>query len=249
MKRQNMENWLIDTPVAHRGLHDLKQGIPENSMSAFSAAMKKGYAIELDVHLTSDGSVVVFHDHDMSRLTDQSGTLSRFTMEDLSHIGLSGSRFGDVIPSLGEVMTFVDGQVPLLIELKNQSRNVGPLEKAVTALIEKYNGPCAVQSFNPWSMGWFAVHAPTIIRGQISYDYRDNKKLSFIRKWALKNLLFNRISRPHFVAYDVGSLPSIAVKLCRMWGLPTLSWTVKTDTDRIKALKHVDNIIFESISP
>ena len=55
-----------DKPIAHRGLHG--GDIPENSMPAFERAVDNGYNIELDVHITIDGVVVVFHDDTLTRV-------------------------------------------------------------------------------------------------------------------------------------------------------------------------------------
>lgn len=242
-------DWLRTQPVAHRGLHDAAKGIIENSPSAFEAAARGGYAIELDVHCSSDGEVIVFHDKDLDRVTRESGLVKERTAHELTQILLDGS--ADTIPTLRDVMGQVCGRVPLLIEIKNTGRMVGGLESRVAELLATYNGAAAVQSFNPYSMGWFAKHAPHILRGQISEGYRDAKevRLSPHERFVLRHLLLTPISRPNFVAYDCNALPAPGVRLAKAMGLPVLSWTVRSAEtwDRIKPF--IDNIIFEGFRP
>ena len=70
------KSWLVERFIAHRGLHD--EANPENSLGAFQNAINNDHPIELDVHLISDGTVVVFHDSTLSRLTgkDRKGQIN-----------------------------------------------------------------------------------------------------------------------------------------------------------------------------
>ena len=65
----------LNALYAHRGLHDNASEAPENSMAAFKKAVYAGYGIELDVHLTSDEKLVVFHDDDLSRICGRPETI------------------------------------------------------------------------------------------------------------------------------------------------------------------------------
>ena len=238
-------DWLRNLPVAHRGLHDPHKGIIENSPSAFEAAARAGYAIELDVHLSSDGEVIVFHDATLDRLTKETGKTSARTASELTQLTIEGS--ADTIPTLRDVLGQVAARVPVLIEIKNGARTIGPLEAAVAKDLENYYGVVAVQSFNPFSMGWFAKHTPHIRRGQISQDYKNytDRPLSWGQKFALTHMLMVPISRPQFVAYDCKALPSFVPSLTHKMGLPLLAWTVRTEAIQEKLAPHVDNIIFE----
>jgi glycerophosphoryl diester phosphodiesterase len=243
-------DWLRTLPVAHRGLHHAAKGIIENSPSAFEAAARVGYAIELDVHCSSDGEVIVFHDKELDRLTRQTGLVKERTAHELTQIQLDGG--ADTIPTLRDVLAQVRGRVPLLIEIKNSGRLVGGLEHRVAELLDGYKGEAAVQSFNPYSMGWFAKHAPHIRRGQISEGYRDEKeevRLAPHERFALRHLLLSPVSRPNFIAYDCNALPAPGPRIAMALGLPVLSWTVRTPDiwDRIRP--YVDNIIFEGFRP
>ncbi len=242
-------DWLRTLPIAHRGLHDPAKGIIENSPSAFEAAVRAGYAIELDVHLSADGEVVVFHDDTLDRLTNQSGKTSKFTASELTQMQIEGS--ADTIPTFKDVLSQVAARVPILIEIKNSKRCVGALEQGVAECLHTYYGAVAVQSFNPMSVGWFARNAPHLRRGQISQDYKnyDGRPLSPVQKFALTHMLLNYHSRPQFVAYDFSALPAFGPARARLLGLPVLSWTVKSEAVRRRIAPYVDNIIFEGFKP
>ena len=148
----------LTTPIAHRGYHDRSAGRRENSLSAFSAAIAAGYGIELDVQPSSDGVSMVFHDDTLDRLTDQTGPIRDRTAAELGALRLKDST--DTSPTLSAVLDLVAGQVPLLIEIKDQDGangpNVGPLEEAVAKTLNGYSGPVALMSFNPHSMAVIA---------------------------------------------------------------------------------------------
>lgn len=236
------KTWLVETPIAHRGFHD--ETSPENSLSAFKKAIQKGYAIELDVHMIADGTVVVFHDESLSRMTGNDGYLKFLTKNDLPMLYLNGTK--ETIPTLEEVLKVVDGQTPLLIEIKNTDK-VGQLEQKVIDILRKYKGEYAVQSFNPYSLGYFYQHAPEILRGQLS-GYFKGEKLSFVTKFALKRLmLLKKVAHADFISYDAKFLPNRFVKKHKK--LPLLAWTVNSQEEYLQVVKHCDNVIFQNFDP
>ena len=160
--------WLYERPFAHRGLHGLKKGVVENSRRAFLEAIRQRYGIELDVRPAADGTAMVFHDRVLDRLTAEKGPVSARSPEELSKIGLSGSK--DVIEPLGDILRFVAGRVPVLVELKEDSGRHEDLCKSVAGALARYKGNAAVVSFNPDMMDWFRRHAPKITRGIVSFD-------------------------------------------------------------------------------
>lgn len=235
-------SWLVETPIAHRGLHDKQH--PENSLSAFERAIDEGYPIELDVQLIADGTVVVFHDESLSRLTNNDGYIKFLNKSDLDMLELKDSK--EKIPTLEETLKFVDGRVPLLIEIKNQDK-VGELEKKVIDLLKDYKGQYAVQSFNPYVLEYFYKHAPNILRGQLAGFFR-GEKLSFIKKYALKRMMLNKkISKPDFISYEAKRVPNRFVRKFKT--LPLLVWTVTSQSEYLKVVKYCDNVIFENFEP
>ncbi len=236
------KTWLVETPIAHRGLHD--KNSPENSLGAFSKAIEKGYAIELDVQLLADNTVVVFHDESLARMTGNDGYLKYLSKEDLKALALKGTK--ETIPTLEQVLKLVNGQVPLLIEVKNKYK-VGQLEQALIDVMKNYKGEFAVQSFNPFSLGYFRQHAPNILRGQLSGFFK-GEKLGWAKKFALKRMSLNKkVSQPHFISYEAAALPNRFVKKYK--NLPLLAWTVRSKEEYLKTVKYCDNIIFEKFIP
>jgi len=237
---EHANRWLRQQPIAHRGLHD--EQLPENSLGAFQAAVARGYAIELDVRTTRDGTPVVFHDASLDRMTGHSALLHETKLEQLGPLQLKASR--ESIPTLEQTLSLVDGQSPLLIELKSR-RPVGKLESAVAGLLDTYKGPAAIQSFDPKSVAWFRKHRPKVTRGQLSGDFR-GQRMPWFQKAALARMVFNFQTAPDFIAYDHRCLPG---PLVRNAGIPLLAWTVTTPVEAARAKKHADNIIFEGFHP
>lgn len=233
---------LFTRPIAHRGLHD--ELTPENSLSAFSRAVKAGFPIELDVRPIDDGSVVVFHDDGIKRMTNRDGYVCKLSKSDLAEIRLAGS--DERIPYLSEVLELVDGRVPILIEIKNSNSNKsGELEQAVLDALRRYEGEYAVQSFNPYSMEFFKKNAPQIPRGQLSYVF-GKKEFSFFKRYMFNHLKVTKISSPDFISYAFNQLPN---KYVTRTNLPVLAWTVRSNSDMEKVLPHCDNFIFENFIP
>ena len=158
-------------PIAHRGLHDREAGVIENSLSAIRAAAVAGYALEVDVQLSADGEAMVFHDFDLDRLTAETGPVVARGATALGSIRLSGGR-GDRIPTLAQALKALAGRSPIVVEIKRQPAP-GPLEAAVAAALDAYDGPAAVMSFDPMSMLWFRRNAPHIRRGLVSCAFDD----------------------------------------------------------------------------
>ncbi|CAE7594436.1 yhdW [Symbiodinium microadriaticum] len=235
-------SWLTTHAFAHRGLHDRGRGIIENSPSAFAAAINGGYGIELDVQLTSDGEALVFHDRALKRLTGETGKVPEMTAAALTALTLTDSN--DHPPLLSETLAQVDGAVPILVELKTRpGEDAGGLEERVAELLKTYQGPVSVMSFSPESVGWFADNAPDIPRGQIAMNYfKVQAQMPEQMRSDLTLLRRNHISRPHFIAYDINSLPQPAVAAERAKGLPVLTWTVRNGQQWAKAYQNADAI-------
>ncbi len=229
--------WLKDTCFAHRGLHGT--GAPENSPTAFTAAIKHGMGIECDIQKSSDDQAIVFHDFELDRLTAQSGKLSSRSADQLGKIILNGSN--DAIPTLRKVLDQVSGQVPILIEVKSRGdRPVSSLCLAVRRVLEGYRGPHGVMSFDPRVARWFASHAPMTARGLVITEENDKALLGRIRRhfWLW-------IAKPDFLAYDIRDLPSRFAAAQRKRGMPVATWTVRSAELRVRASDHADAPIAE----
>ena len=234
-------DWLVEKYVAHRGLHDEES--PENSLSAFEKAIEKGYVIELDVQQIADGTVVVFHDTSLSRMTGQDGYLKNLITEDLSACYLEGTK--ETIPTFQQSLDLINGRTPIIIEVKNTLK-VGSLESATLEILKNYKGQFAIMSFNPYVLSWFKENAPEILRGQLSAFFKKDK-LSLVKKVVLKKMLLNKVAQPNFIAYEAEHLPNRYVR--KFNNLPLLAWTVRSQEEYMRVVKYCDNIIFENFEP
>ena len=244
---QGATHWLVQQPFAHRGLHDSE--LPENSLAAMEAAATLGLGLELDVHLAADDVPVVIHDYNLKRVVGVPDRVADLSSEDLAKVRLLGTGHG--VPTLRQVLRAA-GSAPTLIEIKSPPRAAKPgaLEAAVSACLEQdpFAHRRALMSFDPDCLGWFARHRPDTLRGQVSSDFRRVPiRLPPLRKWGLRHLLYNRTSRPHFIAYDVRALPALMAYLHRLRGLPLLAWTVKSEEALQHARRHADNVIWETL--
>ena len=238
-------SWIIEIPIAHRGLDN--GSIPENSMAAFRNAIEKGYTIELDVQFTKDKELIVFHDDDLSRLTNDNRKVKDVNYQELKNLKLENT--DEKIPTLKEVVEMVDNQVPLIIEIKDGEDTIGLSEKTYN-IMKNYKGRYAIQSFNPFILEWFKNNASEVIRGQLSGTFReDAESLKFYEKLVLKNLLLNFKSKPNFIAYELDGVNNLSVKLLKGRNYPIISWTIENEEDMKKAYESTDNIIFDNILP
>jgi len=239
-------DWLTAQPIAHRGLHDLQAGRPENTLAAFAAAIARAYAIECDVRLTADGEAVVFHDENLQRLTGSTGDVATTSLAAMRRLRVLGT--AEAPPSLADVMALVAGRVPVLIELKSIGAR-GPLEAAVYRELRRYRGHAAVMAFAPGSVAWFRRNAPEVVRGQLSGSYRGEGGPNVLRRFAYRHLLMLGVSRPDFVAHETNCLGLPSSRLWRRFGGPLLTWTAKTPADYARARPLADAIIFEAFEP
>lgn len=231
--------WLREWAFAHRGLHG--PGAPENSPTAFAGAIARGLGIECDIQRSSDGQAMVFHDATLDRLTAETGPVARRSATELGRIGLAGGQ--DTIPTLRQLLDQVAGQVPLLIEIKSPGddhRRIGALCLSVRRVLEGYQGPHAIMSFDPRIVRWFADHSPLTLRGLVVTEENDK---------ALPGMIRRRVSlwhaRPQFLAYDIRDLPSRFAAAQRARGLPVTTWTVRSPEHRERAAIHADAPIAE----
>lgn len=237
------DSWLLCKPIAHRGFHDKKS--PENSLRAFENAKRMGYAIELDLHLTEDRNLIVFHDKNVKRMTGENIKTIDLTSEKLEELRLLDT--DEKIPSFKEVIEIVAGKVPILIEIKNTSP-VGEVEEKLLEELEDYKGEYILQAFNPQRIKWLKNNAPHVIRGQLSGRLKGSK-MNKINRFMHMNLIFNFLTKPDFVNYEIKGLNSFVIKMLRRRGHPILSWTARSYDEYSKALNLSDNAVFENFVP
>jgi glycerophosphoryl diester phosphodiesterase len=243
-------SWLTHRPIAHRGLHGAPSGAAENAISAVTAAIKGGYAIEVDLQLSADAVPMVFHDGTLDRMTNAEGPVRARTAAELSAVTLRGT--SEAIPTLDELLATVAGRTPLFLELKTEWRRERDpaLVRRTAEALAGYDGPVAVMSFDPELVAASRRLMPERPHGIVACDSsnaRDFPRLSVMERFALTHLLHAPRTRPDFVAYRIHDLPTAATTLARRaFEVPLLTWTVRTQAERQKAARVADQVIFES---
>src|SRR5690242_8977853 len=243
--------WLTTHPIAHRGLHDASISVIENTAAAFSAAVARGYGMETNLQISADGEAMVHHDDSLGRLTEGTGRLA-----EMSAAQIKAARFKtgpDRILTLGELCDLVAGRASLLLELKSHFDGDTRLPKRAVEVLSGYRGPIAVMSFDPALIEPVRHLQPALTRGIVaerSYSHSEWRMLPQSVKRSMTWLLHAPRSRPQFIAYSVKDLPAAPPLLARtLFGLPLLTWTVRSDADRKVAARWADQIIFEGWRP
>lgn len=232
-------SWLTKRPIAHRGLHDMNKKVWENTLSAFRRAMDRNFAIECDVHLSSDRVPVVIHDGDLKRLTGEDGFVWQRTGAELQ--ALRVGRTKDHVPLLSDLLELVRGKVPLVIEVKGIAGHDEGLVEAVGAQLKNYKGKAAVMSFDHWLVRDFKRYLPDIPVGLTAYG-KDN---------ALIEAHFAMLAHGlDFTSYAAGDLPNPFVSFVReRLKMPVITWTIRDKPAIDLTFKYADQMTFEGFDP
>lgn len=241
---------------AHRGLHNIEAGVPENSMLAFARARDAGYGIELDVHLTADAELAVIHDSDLLRLTGEQGLVEEKTIDELGEYRLCET--DEVIPTLKEVLDILepsawDQSVPLIVEIKTSNNNVAAIMPLVMEELDAHHIRYCIESFDPRVLMWLKAERPEVIRGQLAENFMRDEESEYLPRplrAVLSRLMANCVTRPDFIAYkfDDRALPAL-----RLLGGPLAAkiiyWTIRTPEDMAASEKEGAPVIFEGFEP
>jgi glycerophosphoryl diester phosphodiesterase len=232
-------SWLTAHPIAHRGLHDSNKSRWENTLSAFDAAARRGYSIECDVHLSSDGVPVVIHDDDLKRLTGEDGFVWQRTAAELGALRIGGT--ADHVSTLAEALALIDGRVPMVIEVKGTPGRDEGLVGRVGEQLARYRGKAAIMSFDHWLIRDFTRNAPGIPGGLTAYG-RDNGLIE-----AHFSMLAHGIA---FTSYAAGDLPNPFVSFVReKLKMPVITWTVLDQSAVDLTFRYADQMTFEGFEP
>lgn len=242
--RRHPDRKLMDgKAVAHRGLHDVSQGVPENSLSAFKRAAEAGLMIENDVHLTKDGRVAVFHDDTLDRMCGVPGKPEEMTLEELKKLRLAGT--DETIPTLEECLEAVGGRVPLLIEFKVSGKNAPELCEAAEKILGGYKGDYVIQSFYPGVLIWYRKNRPERMRGQLATVIKGYG----IPKRLLGTLVSNVATRPDFISYDHTHAKYFFRRITALFGTHQAGWTFRSIGELREKGKYFRTFIFENMPP
>jgi glycerophosphoryl diester phosphodiesterase len=236
-------SWLVDVPLAHRGLHG--DGVPENSLPAFAATAAAGYGVELDVMLSNDGEVVVVHDPTLSRVVGRDLAVHKLRLAELQRLRLVGT--DERIPTLTEALRTL-GEAPTMVEVKQPRLRAGLLEATVAEIVAEHPGPLCVAGFNPATLRWFRRHQPDTPRVLTAGPLFDTKLPGPVRR-RLASLRDLPVVAPQAVSYELVGLPNPAATRWREDGGVLLTWTVADEEDLARARREADNVIFEHVRP
>ena len=242
-------DWLVAQPIAHRGLHANSKGIIENTESAFAAAIKGNYAIECDVQLSADGEAMVFHDDDLDRLTEAKGPVKALTAKDLKRVKLKSTT--NRMQTLAELLEQVDGRSTLVLELKSLWDDNDALAKRAIEVLEGYDGPSCLMSFDPTLVACLRELSPHTVRGIVAdrttHPYYN--ALPLAKRYAMRTFGHLAQTQPHFVSYNWRELPFEPVTEIRRLGHPVIAWTVRSKVEAAQALRYCDQVTFEGYVP
>lgn len=229
--------------IAHRGLHGIFENTPENSLPAFKRASELGFPIEIDIHLTADGDVVVFHDDTLNRVCGVEGRVEEKTLRELKKLRLLNTDCA--IPTLQECLNSVKGRVPLLIEFKCTSLRCNELCTAANKILSQYTGKYLIQSFYPTVLHWYKKNRKDICRGQLASAFKGEP----LYKRLLGNMMFNFLGRPDFVSYEHKFGKRFFFKFAVRLGAMPIGWTFRTKEDLEKDKEDFEAYIFEGFLP
>ncbi|WP_417671436.1 glycerophosphodiester phosphodiesterase family protein [Roseibium sp.] len=240
-------------PIAHRGYHDASTGCIENTPSAVSAAVAHNFAIEVDVQETADGEALVFHDYTLDRLAQGAGPVITMTSGELVRIPMQTGT--DNLWLLSDLFDLIAGKVPLVIEIKSRLKPGAQADfvRRVVDQLAAYDGPACIKSFDPDMLSVARAHNPAVLRGIVADAARpegDFARFTRMDRFILRHMLHIPRTRPHFISYGIRDLPSLAPSLWRkLFGLPVMTWTVRTEDQRHRASIYADQIVFEGFDP
>ena len=233
---------------AHRGLHS--DGVPENSLKAFEAAIENGYGFELDLHLLADGNLAVFHDRTLKRMTGEDVQIESLTTEQLMQYRLLDT--DEHIPTFQQLLELCDGKVPMIVELKPVNGNHAELSEKACRMLEDYRGLYCIESFDPRCIRWLKDNRPKLVCGQLAHNSMQESKgkVPFVLRVVMTNLLSNFWNTPDFVAYRFKDRNRLSVILARkLWKMQGVSWTLRTPEEYETAVNEGWIPIFEGFKP
>lgn len=245
--RKPSSELFVNHYFAHRGLHDMSLGIPENSMEAFRRAVEAGYGIELDVQLSADGVPVIFHDSTLSRMCSLDLRVNELTWQELKSLSLAGTEHR--IPSLAQFLSMVGGRVPLVVEIKMESLDFR-IPACINHFLQKYDGPYCIESFHPAALLWFRMHRPEILRGQLSTNFNIENHSWNPAYYLLGKMVLNVFSRPDFISYNWVFRNDLSLRICcRLFGAVAAAWTIRSESELAACRRGFRLYIFEGFLP
>lgn len=233
-------SFLTQSLIAHRGYHNINEGIPENSIPAFKKAINNKLIIELDVHILKDGNIVVFHDSNLKRMTGIDKEIKDYNYDELKEVPLQDTK--EHIPLFTDVLKLINGKVPIIVETKYDVK-CGVLEKDLIEILKDYKGKYVIQSFNPFSLMYIKKHFPTALRGQLISSL-NKSKIPLIKKITFGKMFFTIFTKPDYISCNRKILKNKTIKKFRKNNL-VLGWTIRDKKEIINIQDYCDNYVCE----
>jgi len=225
--------------TAHRGFSG---AAPENTLAAFHAAIEAGAdMVELDVHLSRDGRLVVIHDDTLSRTTNGKGNVADKTLAELQGLD-AGAWFnpsfaGEKIPTLAQVLVLTRGRVPLNIELKKGKDFPYTMEELADRTLEEVEragmlDQVLFSSFDPAAIDRIQAVNPRLPVGLITQKpWATPEEAGGGKAYATLNSLYKNLNAEN-------------VRLAHSRGIRIHAWTVNTPEEMEQVIGlGVDGII------
>ena len=231
-------DWMRKNPIAHRAFHNAENGIYENTLSACAAAIENGFSIEVDMHLSSDGKPVIFHDPTLKRMTGLKRNIREMTSQELRQVRIHESN--DHVATLDELLELTDGRTGLVLEMKGLAGQDEGFLQAVANSLKNYHGPVAIMSFFHWLLKDARKFAPDVPLG-LTAQGDDNF-------YSSHKMIADECSID-FLAYKVDDLPCKFANDFRETGKPLICWTVNSKEKLVTAARFSDQPTFERIDP
>lgn len=206
------------------------------------AAVEADYAVEVDLHLTADGGLIVIHDGRLERTTEATGAVRDLPLDELRAVTVRGS--DETLPSITDLLALVSGRSALFLELKAPASMLdkGRMASAITKALAGYSGAAAVMTFDPDLLGMLRPALPSTPLGILAGD--EERHTPLLTRFGRDFLLHMPRTRPDFVSYYAVALPHPAVSLAHR-RRPVLAWTVRSRQEAERLRPYVDQIIFE----
>lgn len=245
-----MQNgWLLEAPISKYGVFDTKEDIP-NTLPSYQKAIDKKFTLLIPVQILKDGNIICFKEKTLGSITNENGYISNFEYKDLKKIKLNDE--GLTVPLLKDTLDLVAGEVPVVIEIMNES--VGKLEEALLKelleYIEKYNcyNKIALLSMNPYSLEWFYRHAPYFTRIIKGCYFEGVRLYASIPTKKLKKLKYaTKVAHADFIAYNSKNIPNPYIQKHKPYGI--IAYGVIDQDEYKEILEFADNVIFANFEP
>ena len=206
--------------IAHRGIYN-NITIYENTLESIMYAVKNNLSVEIDVRLTMDNQVIVFHDEEGSRLLKLKDKINTITKEELDFL----CSFN--VPTLEDALKCVDGKVPIIIEVKEDNKII---RNSLLNILRKYNGKFAIQSFIYEAVSYYNK------KGFVTGLLINEKN----KKYLDKDLKVDFLS----IKYNI--LDRTQIKLLKE-NYYLIGWTIDNRSDAEEYIKIYNNLIIDNI--